>query len=72
MKIYKVTLYDCVEGNQGYTFHGSKRAATQRAAEFRRDNADDRSTEIDIITVKTDRAGILDALNRYAGHPDNG
>jgi hypothetical protein len=72
--------YSVNGGNSGgFTWHTNRREAYQTAkkeydldpTEYD-DNAGTIEERIDTITVTPTRAGILDALKRYASHPDNG
>lgn len=80
MKFYRVS-YNVDGGNSaGYSWHTSRREAYQAAKkEYDLDpgeydhvagTIDDRISEP--ITVTPTRAGILDALKKFASHPDNG
>ena len=67
MKFYRVHFVNHAEmGSQGYEFFTSKRAAEKKAREY------GPTAEVEEIQVTPTRAGILDALNRYGSHPDNG
>jgi hypothetical protein len=75
MKIY-VNHYCCEGGSSaGYGYYGSKRAAKKAAADWRRK---DRTNipPYDLVAqpgeVQLNKRGVLAALNRYGGHPDNG
>jgi hypothetical protein len=79
MKFFRVHLYEGNEGSAGYVFETTLPAARRRVAEFKRSvkerPADRRGAvdcDIDPIEVEPNKTGILKALNRYAGHPDNG
>ena len=73
MKIARLHLYTNENSSQGYEFFGSMRAAKKAQTKFKRDfKADDPAPEIDTIEVDPSRAGIIKALNTYAGHADNG
>lgn len=63
-------------GHQGYEFTTSKREAQRIATAFQRDHNDPEDPDIDTliepIIVKPGKIGMFNALNRWAGHPDNG
>jgi hypothetical protein len=71
MKFYRV--HRTVEGGQsaGYEFVTSKEAAEKLARDLVRENPRE-GAEVLLIELAPTRAGILAALNAFAGHPDNG
>lgn len=75
MTFYRVD-YRCQGESKGFTFHTSHADAYKTIqAAVKKGTADaleDGGSDIDRIEVFPDRPGILRALNRYAGHPDNG
>jgi hypothetical protein len=76
MKFYRVDLYTDEEGSEGYAWFTSKREATAKKAEYSRDarqqERNPSKTTIEEINVTPTRTGILEILNSYASHPDNG
>lgn len=70
MKFYRVHFTYEYGTSGGYTFFTSKRAAEKYRREC--DVREENGGEIDEINITPTRKGILDALNRYADHPDNG
>jgi hypothetical protein len=73
VRVYRVRLYSHAEGSQGYEWFASKEAATKAAGAFRRTwKEHDPETEVEPVEIQPTKAGILDALNRYASHNDNG
>jgi hypothetical protein len=68
MRLYR-NAYTEKDGNehQGYEFFVSKESARQAAKA--NDECDTDTTVIEVLGTK---AGIVDALNRFGGHPDNG
>lgn len=74
MKFYRVTLYETADGHRGFDWFRSKQFAERRADGWRRIHHDDEgaSATIEEISIPLTKAGILDALTRYASHPDNG
>lgn len=72
MKIYRVHSRECQAGSTGYTYHTSKRAAS-RARQEARQRPDIEDTAIEgPYDLKLTKAGVLAALERFGGHPDNG
>lgn len=73
MKLARLHKQTVLEGSDGYAFYGSQREAEKARTAHKRDNKlKDPCSEIDTIEVEPTREGIIKALNRYAGHPDNG
>lgn len=81
MKFFRVHLCDTDEGSAGYRYETNEPAARRIVAEFKRDlkarvrmseRPAESSCDIDTIEIEPNKAGILKALNRYAGHPNNG
>lgn len=69
MKIYRVSLDDLRgDGHRGYEYCPSKGAANKTI----RAVAETCQCEIEIIDVPLTKAGVLNALNQYGGHPNNG
>lgn len=71
MRLYRVHLDSEQEGSQGFAWASSRREANRKAVDFER-SLRDGTTTIEEVTITTDKAGVLRALNRYASHPDNG
>lgn len=79
LKFYRVT-YSANGGNSaGYSWHTSRAGARAAARkDYDQDPAEydatgtDFDQRIDVIHVTPTKAGILDALTRYASHPNNG
>jgi hypothetical protein len=72
MKFYRNHLRSQGDASAGYEFFTSKRAAIASAAKIVREGMDAPSEIAVPIEVAPNKAGICAALNRYAGHPDNG
>lgn len=79
MKFYRVHFTTNGGCSAGYLFFSRKGEAGRWVTKFNRENAFDpkdpqptETAEMDTIEVKPTKAGILDALNRYGVHPDNG
>lgn len=78
MKFYRVHLTHDAGESAGYEYFASRRLAEARVAEWYKEHkgldADDGATGADIyeIWISPTKAGILEALNRYASHNDNG
>jgi hypothetical protein len=73
IKIYRVNLRSCQDVNRGEStgimYFTNKREALKA---FREDNTDPIEHDFMEIQVETSKKGILQALNTYGGHPDNG
>jgi len=81
MKFYRVRLHCHNEGSAGYAWTTNRAEADVQAREFRQAHTiksqdDDfhnaSMTEVEVIEIKPTKAGILEALNLYASHNDNG
>ena len=73
MRFYKVEFYCEGEGPLGYEFCASKRDAQRMLRERGgSDLAPGESESIRAIDIEPTKAGILHALNRLAGHANNG
>lgn len=70
MKVYQLSYRDQKEGHQGYTYFGSK-AAAQKETKRVQANGSLVLTQT-VLTVEISKRGILQALNAYGGHADNG
>lgn len=69
MKLYKLSFTEKNDNeHKGFAFYSSQREAKKEARKV----ASHKDCEIEAIVVTPTKAGILRALNRYAGHPDNG
>jgi len=74
MRIYRVSqetnIYCGVdEGHGGYKYFGSKAETLRALAEIRKEGND---ASYDLIEVVPTKTGIIQALNFFGGHPDNG
>lgn len=69
MKIRIVSYTDNVsgEGNRGYSFHASLKDAKQAIKESYHD-----AEIMYSCNVPLTKQAVLDFMNRYGGHPDNG
>ena len=78
MKIYRLDYRTFQGTSAGFSFHSSARAATTARlhAETVSVNNDEpisaKESSVVQISVTPDKAGIIAALNKWAGHPDNG
>ena len=74
MKLYRVTHYTVADGHQGYTWHTSKAEADREAKAWHKaqDPMDGPRVSVAPVDIETNKAGLVDALNKYAAHPDNG
>lgn len=80
MKFYRCEVFDALDDGEsaGFLFASSKaemltliREHNERHAE-NNPSRDNLCTEPEAIDIEPTKAGILRALRRYAGHPDNG
>lgn len=79
MKFFRVHLFDSVDSSAGYEFASNERDARMIVAKFKQNNRDRVKAaggvfndKIELIEIEPTKTGILKALNRYAGHPNNG
>ena len=73
MKIYRVHLTQPDGESQGYAHFSNRRDAEKHGVAWR-DNFEGNKGGFDIaeIIITPTKAGLIEALNQYAGHPDNG
>ena len=69
MKVFRVSLEDPRDGHKGYEFASSLSHARQIQEQH---SANGMICEISPLMVRITKCGVLEFLNRYAGHPDNG
>jgi hypothetical protein len=79
MTFYRVSYSQDGGNSAGYSWHTNRREAVRVARKaYNEDPAEydhiagTIKDRIETIVVTPTRAGILDALKRYASHPDNG
>lgn len=75
MKFYRVAYRQDGGNSAGFSWHTSRREAERRQRQAVADDPGEYDIgipEIDVINVTPTKAGILEALNYYAGVPDNG
>lgn len=75
MRFYQLHRTHEAGVSAGYSYYASKREAQSALATWRKNSpgdVQDQTGTIEPIEVTPTRAGILAALNRYAGHADNG
>jgi hypothetical protein len=71
MKLYRLHMTQDFGVSAGYQFFTAWETAEKAKRKWLLETGDE-GTEIDSIEVTVTGQGILDALNRYASHPDNG
>ncbi len=71
MRFYQVHMTHEAGTSIGFEYYTTRPAADKAAAEYLFDYPEE-SAEVTAIDVEPTKAGILRALNQYAGHPDNG
>jgi hypothetical protein len=72
MKFYRVRYKTGGGISAGYSWHTSKGDAQGAANRYARTNPEEEAPEVSEVYVIPTKAGILEALNCYADHPDNG
>lgn len=76
MKLYRVDYRHECNTSFGFTYHGSRKEARKVLREAVKKGTADPveygGSDIEQIIVQPTKRGILAALNKYAGHPDNG
>jgi hypothetical protein len=74
MRFYRVSYSTMRDSSLGFSWHRSRRDAAAAGRTFRDDNKTEEEVEavIQPIDIEPSRQGILDALNTYATHNDNG
>lgn len=72
MKFYRLHLYDGADGSGGFKFFTEKIVAEREARAFGDATDAHANVEVEAIEIEPTKAGILEALNTYASHPDNG
>lgn len=76
MKIYRVSLFDEHgehDEHSGYQYFSNKKDATTLAKANCQDPMDFYSGKIMTeFEVKLNKKSVIDALNKYGSHPDNG
>ncbi|MBO0715720.1 MAG: hypothetical protein J2P55_00085 [Rhizobiales bacterium] len=74
MRLYRVSLRSEDDGSAGFAFCASQREAAKAISAFKAldPGAATRHADVEPFDVIPTKAGILAALNKYGGHPDNG
>lgn len=75
MRFYRVSISVNGGNSGGFYWYTTRREAEARKRGDDRDNRDEvgeAPADIDVIDVTPTKAGILDALRRFASYPDNG
>lgn len=72
MKIYKVTYRTDQEGSEGFYFTASMKDAKTNTHNAEGHDITECDKEIETIEVTATKKGIIELLNRHAGHNDNG
>jgi hypothetical protein len=76
MKLYRVHFYEQRDGSRGYVWFTERQAAESNLRKFDKDNRtaedDRRPDRIEVVEIVPTKAGILNALNHWASHADNG
>lgn len=74
MKIYQVSYLSHSEGSHGFSFHSSMKEAKKRLSEFKQKTKSDFNdqSEVRCLRFPATKRGVLQVLNIYASHNDNG
>lgn len=72
MTFYRVDFESEQLGQRGFVWFTSKAKAEAAGREWVGNDKEDGSFRIREIEIEPTKKGILDALNRYAEHPNNG
>ena len=73
MILWRFVRYTTEESSQGFSWHLSKKDAEAARAEFERNYPQaEHDSSVERVTIRVTKDGVLDALVRYASHPDNG
>lgn len=76
MRLYRVEYYSDYDGSSGYSWHTNRREAAREQARWLREadhaHEESRTATITPINLIATRAGILQALKRYASYNNNG
>jgi len=75
MRFYQVHMTHEAGTSVGYRWFTNRREAESHAANWRKTSPGDvidQQAEIKPVEIEPTRTGILDALRRFANHPDNG
>lgn len=71
MKLYRLHMKHEAGQSVGFDWHLSKEAA-ERAMRLWIKDGDGRSAKVEVVQIDTHRAGLVAAMNQFAGHADNG
>lgn len=72
MKFYRVNFWSTHEASLGFEFFSSLSEAEAALSQFKKDHEDAEGSTIEVVIVEQTKKGILQALNKYGRHPDNG
>jgi hypothetical protein len=70
MTIYRVTHRDADYEHRGYTYLSVKADAIAMQDKENKENGND--CEVQFYNVRLTKKGVLEMLNAWASHPDNG
>jgi hypothetical protein len=71
MKLYRLHMKHEAGQSVGFGWYLAKEAAEKARVAWMKDG-DGHSAMIEVFQIDTRRAGLLAALNQFAGHADNG
>jgi hypothetical protein len=78
MKVYRLSKWEAADGHRGFQYFSNRRDAVRALRDWvdqheGKERAEIRAgSDIDKLDVKLTKQGIVQALNYYASHPDNG
>lgn len=72
MKIYRVSKYCGQEGHQGYEYHSNKKDAEKSQKEFNSWYPNDVLEGVEEFNYPITKKGMLEALNFFGSHANNG
>jgi hypothetical protein len=71
--IYRVDFWDDCESSQGYEYFGDKKSAEKVKNKYNNESGfNDRKATIDLHETPKTKQEMIQLLNMWAGHPDNG
>jgi hypothetical protein len=72
MKVYRVGLRDVWSEHKGYLFYSSKSEAEAEQKKDNKDRGNSMQDEVTEIEFDLTKKGVIEMLNQWASHPDNG
>lgn len=72
MKFYRVHYRTRFGGSEGYEWFTSGVEAERAVRRHPVDDGDQNESSFQVVEIDRSKYGLLAALNKYGGHPDNG